>query len=389
MKNHSFYHVVTICMLLLLGSVLFHYSMQPNYFTTPSGGDYYQYKKMATSLLINTVSPPFKYRILFPLLASWISLLGVNLTLSFFLINIITAWFSCILFYYYLKYLGFSHLSAIIGSSIFAATCGGFLPMRAYGVPDTLTNGIIILILILIISQHTYFVMGVITLGVLAKESVLMLLPIVFIFNKKLRNIYGILSMTILPISVYISIRLLLPTEQHFNYFSLENFSNVVLYWNKAAQHGILRWILWAFSYSLGPVWLIGGLNIKQGYPFIKKMSLYIFSIILPLFLTTDTDRALYLFFPVVIPLALCSIENMQIAGFQRKEVIANGFVIMVLISQLTYYYSSPVKHFIFISLCIVPIAFDLMVVRRKVSPESYFRLNSFGKGGRESCISR
>ena len=101
---------------------------------------------------------------------------------------------------------------------------------------------------------------------------------------------------------------------------------------------GPVRWVLGALAFSLGPLWLMALLGIRGNRLFILKTLPYTILIFLPLAFTADTERALCMYAPIVIPLAMCPL---QAAAPDRKLLPLWGglFVILVFASQAIFLY--------------------------------------------------
>lgn len=342
-------------LLLVSASLAFLYATLPDYFAYAAGGDSHEYARLAVSLGDCASPPPWKYRILFPALAGAVHQLGVPLPIAFLCVTWVAACLGCILCVRFLAALGFSAFSSAAGAALFAATCGGLLSMRGYMMPDTLTYVFALGALICIVAGRPYRAMWIVSLAVLAKESALMILPTAFVFNRSIRSWRGLLGMCALPLSVYAMVRVLLPAGQGFNYFSAENVGNVAAYWRGAMAHGAPRWILGELCYSLGPLWLLAAVYAPDAKQFLKLMVLYAIPLVLPLFLTADTDRALALFFPIVIPLAVCGVESLRRVDARRATAWAVALVLAAFVAQSLHYVVSAWKYPVAAAACLLP----------------------------------
>ena len=88
---------------------------------------------------------------------------------------------SCLVFRRFLLLLGFGKEAALIGLLVFAATAGVVIPARQYSYPDALMNLFTLIILVYILEKRILAIAVTMALAVFAKDSIVMLLPLVFV----------------------------------------------------------------------------------------------------------------------------------------------------------------------------------------------------------------
>ena len=335
----------------------------PGYLDIAHGGDYPHYAAIAEAPLTNAVPSPWRYRLLNPWLASFLIAAGAQPAAAFLALTALFSFVSCLLMILFLRALELSAFASRTGALLFAVSVGGFIPLRRYyGYTDGLTNCFILFALILTLQRRYALLTAALAAGTLAKDSVLLLLP--FVGGRLLATSLPLVktaAVLALPIAVFASIRLLLPPDPSGSAAVALTWEEQLGHWRNAMTHGVGRWILWSFAYSMGPVWLIAALAVPANVPFIRQSALYLLPIIAPLLRTTDTDRALMLAFPIVFGLAAAAME--RCGRLPRKHVVCAAAVGCTFASQLTFSWSAlgrlgPVneKDLVFLALCVLPV---------------------------------
>lgn len=348
----------------------------PGYFVETQGGDYPHYVRIAASPLASGVPSPWLYRPLNPLFASLVIKAGVPADVAFFVLTFAWALASCLLMQAYLRLLSLSPFAARTGAVLFAVSVGAYVPLRRYyGYPDALTNGFILLVLVSAASGRRVATTVALGLGSLAKESLLLLLP----FLAWRSTAAGVrwprlVAMLSVPVAVYVLLRLVIPSTDPNGHSVALSLDAQIGYWKTAMVHGWVRWVLWAFAYSMGPVWVIAALGAPRNGRFIGQFALFLLALLAPLARTTDTERALMLAFPVVFPLAAYAID---LCGDRRRAcAVAAIAIACTWAAQLTFDWSpsarvGPVnaKDVVFVLLCVTPAAAVMWCSRRSPSP--------------------
>ena len=353
--------------LVMLVSVALAWQFIPDYFSPEAaGGDYHRYETMMVQLWPNQTMPPWRYRIMYPLLARIPHAMGASNPVSFFWVTMAACFASCLVFRRFLLLLGFGKEAALIGLLVFAATAGVVIPARQYSYPDALMNLFTLIILVYILEKRILAIAVTMTLAVFAKDSIVMLLPLVFVWVPRSRQLKNIILLLVPPAIVFIALRLIFYTEVLHSYFSADNISILLGYWQIEMSKGPVRWVLGALAFSLGPLWLMAFLGIRGNRLFILKTLPYTILIFLPLAFTADTERALCMYAPIVIPLAMCPL---QAAAQDRKLLPLWGglFVILVFASQAIFYIdSSYVKYTMFPGLALAGFGLSWWAARNR-----------------------
>jgi hypothetical protein len=324
-----------IAILLALGLALCVLTT-PDYLAVAAGGDFPFYVQMAASPLANAAAPPWNLRILNPALASALIAAGVPVSLAFLTLTWLFALVSSTLMGIFLRQLMVSPLASRAGALLFAASAGGCaLLRRNFGYPDALTNCGILAVLICVAAKRRGLLAWALTAAAFTKETVLLMLPWCAWQARHWRPRLAVIALIALPIGVWLMLRIALSSADAPVAFTI---GDQLAYWREAMTHGALRWILWSVVYSLGPIWLVALIAAPRNIAFIARFALFLAAVFVPLARTTDTDRALMLTFPVVIPLAACALDN---CGARHRVLIASAITIAcTLITQMSFAWS-------------------------------------------------
>lgn len=251
-------------------------------------GDSTHYFRMSENIFSED-GLPFKYRILTPILAS---ALPLKPQMRFFVFNFFILSFASILFYLYLCELGFDPLLSFIGCCLLILnpiiTKGGIL----------LIEPVMIFCLIaafysLLVDKKWIFFLAVF-LGTINKEVTLILIPLYFIYTRK---IFQTIFMSILPILAYVAIRLYFGGQDMF-------FKNQTLYVLKLNLTKIIPRIL-SIGQTFSFMWIIALFGYKKAPQFIKKCVPWLFVLPILFCMSVAIDRMAYYAFPILIPLVL------------------------------------------------------------------------------------
>jgi hypothetical protein len=379
LRAHAGWLDIAVLASVFAGILLYLLMGVPEYLDIAQGGDYPHYVAMAETPITNSVPSPWRYRLLNPLLASALMAVGIAPELAFLALTSVFAFASCVLMLVFLQHLGLTLFAARAGALLFAVSVGGFIPLRRYyGYTDGLTNLFVVLILIATIRRKFVVAAALLALGTIAKESVLLLLPFVasrvHAAHIPLMRTAAILCV---PLIVFASLRLLVPPDGTGAAAIALTWEEQVGHWRNAMIHGVSRWVLWSFAYSMGPVWIIAASATPANWPFVRQSALYLLPIAAPLLRTTDTDRALMLAFPIVFPLATSAMGMCQ----QRRgrNLMVPASVACTLASQLTFAWSAqttigPVneKDAVFLALSLLPAAILLFCKSRRAARLSW-----------------
>lgn len=255
------------------------------------------YFKMSYMPFQSTLAP-YMYRILTPFLV-YIS--PFNHMIGFLLINLTSLFLTAVLFYYYLKKLNFSQIRSFIGVLLFLLSPTVIFSMYDIVLVDFLSFFFFLLAFYAILCKNDKIYLIALVLGILNKETVLFTIPLYFLFklddNDLLESLKSTIKIVIIPLMLFLGIKYYFgPT----NYFSLITVKETLLY--IAQTNNILTNPYLAF----GTLWIISLYCIKLIKNTFLKKSLYILPFIfLQVLIATDIFRALFIAFPIIIPISL------------------------------------------------------------------------------------
>jgi hypothetical protein len=351
-------------LVLVFGSLLLYlFTATPEFFSESQGGDYPYYVQIAQAPFDNAVPSPWRYRLLNPLLAALLQSVGISTDAAFLTLTCVFAFVSCVLMRVYLRQIGASPFAACAGMLLFAVSVGGFVPMRRYyGYTDALTNAFTLLILASAAAERYGVTVAALAVGTVAKESTLLLLPflVVSLWIARARRVV-LAALVLVPLLVFGALRwLVTPDGTGFAPVAL-TWEAQTEYWRAAMVHGVGRWVLWSFAYSLGPVWLLSAIGARRQWQFLTAQLLLLLPIVVPLLRTTDTERALMLAFPVAYPLAAFALDRWRDSRY--RALVATCAMVCTWIAQLTFDWTQPMhfgpvnaKDLLFVSLCVLPL---------------------------------
>ena len=354
---------VLISALVVLGMVVFLLTLVPDHYTQSLGGDHPYYQEIARAPLQSTAPAPWRYRILNPALASALMAAGLSSSAAFLTLTAVFAAASCVLMRIYLQQLGVSLFAARAGALLFAVSVGAFVPLRRYyGYTDAMTNFFILLVLVLAAAHRHIAAAVALGIGTLAKESTLLVVPFVaWRAAVSGRSWRAPALLAVVPVAVFLLLRIVVGPDPSGGLPLALSLQTQFDYWQTAMVHGPVRWVLWSFAYSMGPVWLLAAMGFRHNASFVLSMALYALPILVPLARTTDTERALMLLFPIAFPLAAYVMDR---ARDDHRAIWKAGVVILCTwLAQLTFDWTpqwrvGPVnaKDLGFITLCLVPV---------------------------------
>jgi hypothetical protein len=199
--------------------------------------------------------------------------------------------------------------------------------------------------------------------GTLAKESLLLLLPFLAARLHAVRVSLAVAGAVLAaPVAVFLLLRLMIGPDAAGTSSVALTWDAQVEYWRTAMVHGVGRWILWAFAYSMGPVWVLAAIAAPRQWTFVRSCALLLLPLLVPLLRTTDTERALMLAFPVVFPLAAHALQSLRES--RHAVSLAALAIACTFAAQLTFDWSPEMrlgvvnaKDAVFVVLCLTPIA--------------------------------
>ena len=257
------------------------------------------YFKMSYNPFQSTIAP-FMYRIFTPFL---VYLLPFNHLVGFTLVNLTALFLTAVLFYYYLKKLDFNNIYSSLGVLFFLLAPTVIYSMYDIALVDYLSFLFFLLAFYAILCKNDKLYFISLILGVLNKETILFTIPLFFLYKIEIKGLIKAIKLTILvaliPLILFISIKYYFGFT---SYFSLNTIKETLLYDLQIKNIFDLSNPFLAF----GTLWILGlyALNFVND-SFLKK-SLYLMPFIfLQVLIATDMFRALFIAFPIIIPISL------------------------------------------------------------------------------------
>lgn len=245
-------------------------------------------------------------RILTPFLTS---ILPFDIIKNFYIICFLSIYLITILFFYFLKELGFDRKLSFIG---------GIFYIFSFGVKVSFTNPLYIDAL-----SHFFIMAGIyflkkknnilyslcLILGLLNKEVTLFLLPSYYFVNRRnsfdLKIFAKFIGLSIFLFGIFFSLNVIYRGSLSgylFSYLNIEHLRDVWLH------HLYIGALIDIYS-SFGLLWLLAIFSIKK-IDFIRKNFVYGILVIFQLIFAHDEGRLLSYLFPLVIPLSLKTLEK-------------------------------------------------------------------------------
>ena len=263
---------------------------------------------------INQGIPPYKYRILAPLIVHILSsILQISAEMTFVLLNIFVTYLAAIFFnIYLLKDFNFSKNVSFIGGILFVtmAAVTGTIP---FPMLDPISLLFSILIFISVIRRNPYLFIFSSIAGVLSKEVLIIFSLMLFLETMQLNNKIKLLKnilISILPIIAFVSVRIALggaafEVEYGHNIFKGE-FPDLL---KRLVDPGEIFYAFRRTFLSFSFVW-IGIINIGK-HDFFKRQIIIVPIVILAtVVLSAQITRPLGILFPIVIPMFLMFFER-------------------------------------------------------------------------------
>ncbi len=261
-----------------------------------------------------TARPPYKYRILPPLIARAISsTLRISAEMSFVIMNILSVFFAAILFtIFLLKDLKFSRLIAFIGGMLFV-TMVAVTRTIPFPMLDPISLLFSILIFISVIRKNPYLFLISSVAGVLSKEVLVISALMWFIETLQVKNkvlFFKNIALSVLPILVVMITRISLggsPLEVGYGHNILKGEFPPL--WRRLISFSGWEYMIRMSFLSFSFLW-IGMINLRRN-KFLKRQGIIIPIIILVASVfSMRITRPLGILFPIVIPAFLLFFEE-------------------------------------------------------------------------------
>ncbi|NUN10352.1 MAG: hypothetical protein HUU54_14355 [Ignavibacteriaceae bacterium] len=302
--------------------------------------DHHNYISMAQNSVGEYNIAPFCWRILNPLLAG---LLPFEQSTSFLIMSIASLWLASLLMYLIILKLGFSEIFSIAGI-LFFLSLSWITKYNIYNfwLTDPLSYFFILaVILSILIGNDTSFAIFL-TLGVLAKESVLFFALLYFTLNND-----GVLSgklwlrgtLLILPaIALLIFLRVSIPALNN----DPEYVAKVSPFINPVPVYGLMTFLkeigfprianfslqeLPSYSYGVFGLTLsfFSVVNLRENFGIFLKYFPVVTLVYLSLLFVVNTERAVVIFFPLMIIMALRGMKYLSV----RLQVTETPFLVL------------------------------------------------------------
>jgi len=263
----------------------------------PEGGDPEHYFAIAENISnIKNVPAPFNHRIMTPLIVGYIkSLFNLPTWRAFYLINYIFLFLSALVFFKFLRRIGYDDILSLLGVAIYLSNYI-IIGMSVFMV-DPLFFLFYISGIYFIFTNKTKYLIPTILVGILNKELILLLIPYYLVI--KLKKPYLSFFILALFIPYYLWI------HEKYEFITLSPRLHELI------ENPIRKIIYASTSFSL--LWFIAPLGYKNSHPFIKKSVFFLPFIFFLWLFATNLDRMTFLAFPIIIPLVLQAIkDNLQ-----------------------------------------------------------------------------
>lgn len=334
------------------------------------------YLKMSYQPLV-FISSPYSYRLLTPLL---VYSLPFEHYIGFIVINLSATISTMVLFFYYLKKLNFNITSRVIGILFFFLAPSVLYLIVNITLVDALSYFFLLFAFYALLIKNDKLYLLILIFGVLNKETILFTIPLFFLLKLDSGLGKAIKSTLLISLPAMLTLFILRYLIGFVNYISFDTIIGIVS--NHFNSFNLFNNPFPAF----GTLWIISILNIRNiDNPFIRK-SLYIIPLFfLQLLIATDTFRALFLAFPIIIPLSLYlnKIKNNKIilVLLTLSLIICISYVLMFSRSTIPYF-----SIFLFLPLEVTIIGYLLVILVRNAKIN---RLNNKHKLNNKEIINK
>jgi hypothetical protein len=307
----------TISLIIIFGKLFIH----P--FLDFIGSDDKAYFEMAENIF-EPVASPWTYRILTPLL---VYLLPFETLVGFIIVNLSSFYATTILFYFYLRKLGFNFKISLIGVLLFILNPITIFLIYAICFVDLLLIFLFLLAFYAILCKNDVLFIISVTLGVANKEIILITLILFFFYKlhdkKFISTIKYTILVSILPVTVFFLIRVFV--DGNSSYFSLDTILNVLSVHLECFQISVF-FHPYRFYLVFGILWLISLIIYFRIDNFFLKKTIFLLPLIfLQALIATGYSRLFFIAFPIIIPLSL----HLFKINYSKK------YLIIILISSI------------------------------------------------------
>ncbi len=331
-KLKNFSKIITIYLFILLITISmalltapFHLNLISRGYPGTLGhpwGDAWHYYYMSIFPFNSAIDAPFCYRILTP---SIIYLLPLDPLIGYWLFTFICIFITALLFFHYLKLLGFKNFYALIGTIIFLVSVPNFYLFYYTIFVDPLQYLLFLIgcIILLNISRgkikgtkEIILMMLILGIGILNKETIIFLIPIYAMITKGYKG-YKIIKTIIIsipPTIIYLFLRSFIP-------YSGSTYENIWIGYHIAHWPNSVFGVLITFSL----IWILVLPSIYKTHNLNNDSFLKYSSIMVPFFvfqiaLASDVYRNVFLGFPIIIPVGLITLIKIENKIFSKNN---------------------------------------------------------------------
>ncbi|TFG21229.1 MAG: hypothetical protein EU529_13840 [Promethearchaeota archaeon] len=330
---------LTILSIIVIGVIFIH----PFLSVVPINDGHKYYFMAEINLMQGGI--PFRYRILTPLL---VAILPVETLIGFIIVNLTGFYATSLLFYYFLRKIGFSFTISLSGVFLFIISPVNIFLLQHICFVEFLTFFFFLLALYALLDSNKKLFLISVTIGTANKETLLITLVLFFYLELKEKDLRSSILSTLLisipPISVFLIIRytmhfiavyyshitIIITLQRHLNVININIFFHPYMFY---LTFGVLWLISFLYFYSK-----------KIENPFLKKSIILLPFIFLQGFFAIDYTRPIFIAFPIIIPISLYLLKN----PLQRKYLILILIITLILlISQIIgplYFFRSTPK---------------------------------------------
>jgi hypothetical protein len=332
---------------ILLRTSLMTYS-SPDF---PLPDDHHKYIYMATSNPLHFHIAPYCWRIGLPLI---VKIMPFGIQSDFLIVTITATIGTAVTVYYIAKQVGFPISLAFIGMLLFLSVGNATKGLlHDFWLPDATSIFIITLIMYFIIHKNTVIIAILLAIGVLFRESVIIVAPLYYIFSAtKLLDKKFISRFVLLvapAITALLLVRILIPSmnddssylrtlplalRQVHDGMSTYNYAHELSYWGSRRLHNINLNTLYSYTVETFGVLLIvlPFLDWKRNAVLMVKMLPFFLLVYTQLLFAGETQRLLMIASPALILLALYGVRRgVEVVGLGASYVVGLPLVFIAL----------------------------------------------------------
>ena len=270
------------------------------------------------------VDKPFRFRILTPLLVSF---LPFETVIGFSIINITALVLTSIIFYFFLKKLGFSANQNLLGLIFFIYSPITIFLLQNICMVDFLLYFFFISALYSLLIEKRILFTIIMSIGLINKETILLVLIFYFFWELKINNksfIHSCISTflsSIIPLIVFVLIRLSLG-DLGADYFNLNSIINIL---KLHYQNFLINpfYPFFQFYLPFGMLWILSILGFsKNKVEFLKILTVIVPFALFQVILAVSHGRLLFILFPIIIPLSIDFLRKLKLNKYSQNKIL-------------------------------------------------------------------